>query len=219
MNKFPEIIWVGRDPVDSTHGRRFRLIDQGPKRENKNDLRFGVEKLVGVNRMHGQTWVDPHDVKAEKIEGNLLGAVRALADLAGRVLQVDPANLVAGHPICCDLNMAVLEARVPRGCDCDAPTVVGRGKLTAVFSAPVPGNLMTADPLVDAAGEVAGAVVHEAGKPDKIFDARAEPTAPDIYKRLVQDMTCTRPQPHDGPCNGLPCEWAKQSDAYRKANP
>ena len=109
---FPFVIWLGRNPLRK-NGALFRLVNRGPARENRpDDVPFTVEQRIEPSMMKKTQWGQPRD-KQE--------AIYAMSDILGKILMVDPERLVSGHPINCELNMAVIEEREPKGCDCNGP--------------------------------------------------------------------------------------------------
>ena len=115
-DKFPKVIWIGRQPIGKSSRRLFRLVYRGPARENRpDDVPFAVELRIGCNMMKRMNWSNP-------IQGDGgQEAIWALSHVLGLALMARPESLVAGHPIHCELNMAILEGRVTKGCDCNGP--------------------------------------------------------------------------------------------------
>lgn len=105
----PEVIWMARTR------EVFRLVDGGPSRLGKpHEPRFTVEMGRGRDAMGAKTWGGvPLDAR--------LHAIDAMANAFGLVLQAWPTGLAQNHPIGCELNMAVIERRPTRGCDCFSP--------------------------------------------------------------------------------------------------
>ncbi len=109
---YPLVIWTGKQPLHPKSSSRFRLVHRGPAREDRpDDVPFSLERMAGVNMMKEETWVPPRGDK-------LLEAVYALSHAFGLLLAVDPRRLNLDHPLWCELNLAIVEGREPKGCDC-----------------------------------------------------------------------------------------------------
>ncbi|OAI41264.1 hypothetical protein AYO40_03525 [Planctomycetaceae bacterium SCGC AG-212-D15] len=76
---------------------------------------FSLEQRIGSNMMKKLNWGVPEGVEAKQ------EAIFALTHCFGLLLNCDPKKLIPGHPLHCELNMAIAEGRDPKGCDCNGP--------------------------------------------------------------------------------------------------
>ena len=117
MLNFPFVIWMGRQPLRPKQGRLFRIVHRGPARPARaDDVPFAVEVRSGVDSMKVEHWG-----KANRENGAEQEAMYAMVHALGQLLCVDPKKLDLNHPLYCECNMAVVEGRESRGCDCKAP--------------------------------------------------------------------------------------------------
>lgn len=107
----PRVIWQGHLGGST---EIFRLTDRGIRAESKTNRRFHVEQARGRDAMGKRTWVGPGMMD----ENNFKAALLTLGSVLGRVINMKPEELVSGHTISCDLNMAVIDGRESRDCDC-----------------------------------------------------------------------------------------------------
>lgn len=118
----PTVIWMGSQPIDRASKRRYRIVYRGPARPGRaDDVPFALELRIGQSMMKQLNWDFPNDVQ----NGSQREAIYALVHAFGQTLMVDPAKLVAGHPIHCECNQAVIENRESKGCDCQGPDEPG----------------------------------------------------------------------------------------------
>jgi hypothetical protein len=127
----PEIIWAGKMPGKGTH--RFRIVDMGPPRPQVTasggyEPRFHVEELRGTDRMDGELWLPadmtgltPACAQDHHLLQRRCEAVAALVHGFGLVLEASSRLLDPNHPIGCEINMALIEERDSKGCDCATP--------------------------------------------------------------------------------------------------
>lgn len=114
---FPRVIWAGSQPLHKSHVERFRLVQRPEARPgHPEDVPFGVEQRVGLSEMGRLNWGSIKDDKQ-----TLREAIYALSHAFGKVLVSDPKDLIAGHPINCEVNLAIIEGREAIGCDCHGP--------------------------------------------------------------------------------------------------
>lgn len=111
--RFPLVVWQGKQPLRPKEAGLYRLVARGPARpERPDDVPFALERRVGRDAMKQDTWAPPRD------QHGMLEAVWALSHAFGLLLSVDPRKLNLDHPLYCELNLAIAEGREPRGCDC-----------------------------------------------------------------------------------------------------
>jgi len=119
--RVPFVIWMGSNPIKRASARLFRLVYRGPARANRpDDTPFAAEQRIGLSQMKRFNWDRP-----DRASGAEQEALWAISHAFGQVLMADPGKLAAGHPIHCELNMAVIEGREAKGCDCAGPAEPG----------------------------------------------------------------------------------------------
>jgi hypothetical protein len=117
MDRYPMVVWMGSNPIQRASNRRYRVVYRGPARPGRpDDTPFAVEQRIGQSSMKRLNWAKPNRDSGAEEE-----ALWAVGHAFGQVLMADPARLTPGHPIHCELNMAAIEGREPRGCDCHGP--------------------------------------------------------------------------------------------------
>lgn len=114
--EYPVVIWMGKQPLRQDSARRFRLVYRGPARPGRpDDVPFAVEQRIGQSMMKRLNWDGP------KSETAMKEAIYALGHALGQILMKTPLELCMTHPIHCEENMALIEGRESRGCDCHGP--------------------------------------------------------------------------------------------------
>jgi hypothetical protein len=103
----PTVIWMGGQPLNPTNRRRYRLVYRGLSRPSRpDDVPFACEQRIGQSMMKRLNWDKPHG------EGAAHEAVWALGHALGQLLMHDPADFCIGHPLHCEINMAIAEGRI-----------------------------------------------------------------------------------------------------------
>lgn len=106
----PRVVWIGKIGHEV-----FRIVDRRAPREDKTkDVRVRLEQARGRDAMDVKSWGGVHE-SARSL------AMRALTQAFAEVLVRLPLEFDIGHPMFCELNLAVAEGRDPRGCDCGRP--------------------------------------------------------------------------------------------------
>ena len=116
VTKYPTVIWMGKEPLHPRTARRYRIVDRGPARPGRSDdVPFALEQRTGQSMMKRLNW-GPCVNESAKDE-----AIHALTHAIGLLLTVEVGKLRSDHPLHCDINMAIVEGREAKGCDCDRP--------------------------------------------------------------------------------------------------
>ena len=103
----PFVLWQGK----GMDNHIYRLVDRGPAREHTNESQFIFERGSGHDGMYTRRWVPLKTVEH-------YAAMKTVVETLGSLLGLKVEELNKGHLIGCDVNMAIIEKRDIRGCDC-----------------------------------------------------------------------------------------------------
>lgn len=104
-----EIVWIG-----SYNHRKFRIVDLGPVRPDKNDTRFAIEEYQEKDLLGHDRWKSLQGADSSRLHET----IRALVGALGLVMVYPIMGLIHDHRVFCEMNMAKIENRVAKGCDC-----------------------------------------------------------------------------------------------------